>query len=805
MRMASWLLLPLPLPLLAKPALKSVTIAALAFLSIVGTSPYATVAASDAPSCGPSSRYVVAYYQTWKRQSLMNIDWSKISHVNVAHGIPTDSGDFVFDGEWFLPQLIRDARKEQTKVSVSIGGWTGSNRFSAIMRDTHKRAALIRSIGVFVEKHELDGVDIDWEYVGRQGSKCNKFSVTDDAANFLRFLRALRASFHARFPDSEKLISLAVRVQPFENSDGPMTDVSPFAEYVDFASILAFDINGSWSNTTGPNAPFEHQRNRGSPYSFVQSIEQWLGAKWPAEKLVAGVSFSGRSLTTRDVITAKDGASMYVPFDKDIPQGDAEDARWYDVCENTNSMSGVWQYKHLRDQGILKTTNSTGDEWVRMWDEKSSTPWLYNPQMRRFISYDDPESVTKKVEFVKTKNLKGMMAWALHADHNNELTDTLNRVGPLCRGPRSDSDEPKQSSSTADSNTSTSHWSPTPPFAFHPSTTSTMSASAASTSSGSGSGSGSTSNSNNNSDSAAKSEQAGSSTSPAATTSVASSSSLSSSAESATNDHLSSDSVQSSSESVSAESASSSASSTTGKVIMFDNVGAPYMMIDGTSTPIPSELAEKIMKVAEKTPSSSGNSASATGVTATGDLNGDTLASALTSPTDAASTSVTDDALPLGPIAIPVVDSATASNDKLNMHAQLSPALHPGPNRPLWTRESGLFDTINASSTKLSSQGLSDYAHDVHSTQLPLSLATPGGFAATFYLTLDPNSAQSASGQVSSTTVIPFAQMMESARNGAASPTHDNTLLSSDTSPQTPSLSASASASAATDASSASF
>ncbi|KAI8323569.1 endochitinase, partial [Martensiomyces pterosporus] len=376
-------------------------------------------------SCGPSSRYVVGYYPTWKRSSLMNVDMSKISHLQVAFGIPTDSGDFAFDGDWFLPNLVREARREMTKITVSIGGWTGSNRLSTIMRDTHKRAALIKSIGTFVEKYELDGIDFDWEYPGRQGSKCNKFYPAEDSGNLLRFLRALRASFHARFPDDQKLISLAVRVQPFDNEGGPMKDVSAFAEYVDFASIMAFDINGVWSNTTGPNAPLDHQRNRGLPYSLSQAVDEWLDAKWPADKLVAGVAFYGRSLTTHGVMTPKEGANMYAPFVKEVPQGDNEDAMWYDVCENVNSMSGVWHYKHLRDQGILKTANTTTDDWVRVWDEKTSTPWLYNPQTRRFISYDDPESLGKKVEYVRKKGLKGMMTWSLHGDYNGELINVL--------------------------------------------------------------------------------------------------------------------------------------------------------------------------------------------------------------------------------------------------------------------------------------------------------------------------------------------------------------------------------------------
>ncbi|KAJ1848402.1 hypothetical protein LPJ73_003990, partial [Coemansia sp. RSA 2703] len=429
-------------------ALRTVTIAALALAAVIH-------AESPPPSsCGPSSRYVVAYYPTWKRQSLMNVDWSAISHVHVAHAIPADSGDFTFDGEWFLPQLVRDAHAAQTKVSISLGGWTGSNRLSTIMRDTHKRATLIRALGAFVERYELDGIDIDWEYVGRQGAKCNKVAPAEDAANLLRFVRALRASLHARFPqDAEsgpKLVSLAVRVQPFDTPDGPMSDVSPFAEYVDYASLLAFDINGAWSNTTGPNAPLEHQKGRGAPYSLHQAVTQWLDAKWPAEKLVAGISYSGRSLTTQSVLTAKQNASMYTAFDREVPQGDPEDARWYDVCENTNMMSGVWQYRHLRDQGILQTHNVSSTEWVRVWDDRSSTPWLYNAQMRRFVSYDDPQSVALKVAYAKEMKLKGVMAWGLHGDYHGELAKEMANIGPLCRGPRSDKDAPV-SNSTATS------------------------------------------------------------------------------------------------------------------------------------------------------------------------------------------------------------------------------------------------------------------------------------------------------------------------------------------------------------------
>ncbi|KAJ2711529.1 hypothetical protein H4R19_003203 [Coemansia spiralis] len=546
--------------------------AALALL--VGLAPGAD--ADAAPStCGPSSRYVVAYYPSWKRQSLMNIDWAKISHLNVAFGIPTDTGEVTFDGEWFLPRLVKDAHKANAKVALSIGGWTGSNRFSTIMGDVHKRGALIKSIGALIEKHELDGVDIDWEYVGRQGSKCNK-STPDDAANFMRFLRALRAALSARFSGVEKLVSLAVRMQPFEDVGGPLKDVSPYAEYVDFASIQAFDINGPWSNTTGPSAPLEHQRNRGAPYSLKQAIDQWLDAKWPADKLVAGVSFHGHSMTTRDVLMAKDGSEMYVPFDSATPQGDDEDALWYDVCENVNSMSGVWQYKHLRNQGILKTANTTGDEWIRVWDEKSSTPWLYSPQIRRFISYDDPASIEKKVDMVRARGLKGIMAWSLHADYNGELLSAISHIGPLCRGPKTDADQPAPSSSSSEQTSSQSSWTPTAPFASLPSQSLASSSSASAESS-----------------TLAESPKSAEPTpAPAPAPAPAPESSSSSAAP-----------ESSSSSSAAPESSSSSGSSSSGagegRSILFDSLGSPYMMANGHSTAVPMDVAEKLMQIGE--------------------------------------------------------------------------------------------------------------------------------------------------------------------------------------------------------------
>jgi chitinase len=59
--------------------------------------------------------------------------------------------------------------------------------------------------------------------------------------------------------------------------------------------------------------------------------------------------------------------------------------------------------------------------YARFWDEKASVPYLYNAQKQIFVSYEDPQSIAAKCEFVLTRHLGGMMFW----DYSNDPSGTL--------------------------------------------------------------------------------------------------------------------------------------------------------------------------------------------------------------------------------------------------------------------------------------------------------------------------------------------------------------------------------------------
>ncbi|KAJ2555183.1 hypothetical protein EV175_002339 [Coemansia sp. RSA 1933] len=371
-----------------------------------------------------ASANIIGYYASWKQAQTVGVDFSKYTHINLAFGVPAQDGTISFDESLSLPTIISQIQGNNTKALVSLGGWSDSNYFTKLVSDTTTGNPFITNIVNFVDTNKLDGIDLDWEYPGRAGDGCNNPDLANDTPNYLIFLTNLRAAFTSKFGEGKKIISMAVRVQPFDVNGSPTNDVSGFAKVVDYINLMQYDINGAWNTETGPNAPLNFEQGKGLQASFVSAIDAWTGAGWPANQINGGLPFYGRATTALEDMT-KDPTNQYQSQSTTIPQGDEEDATWPDPCTGVSTFSGTWQWKHLRDQGVLTTPDTAASPWVRQWDSVSQTPWLFNTNTMMFLSYDDPTSLTTKVEYAKSKGLAGSMVWAMYMDYNGELLDTV--------------------------------------------------------------------------------------------------------------------------------------------------------------------------------------------------------------------------------------------------------------------------------------------------------------------------------------------------------------------------------------------
>jgi chitinase len=239
-------------------------------LSVAPSAP----AAPAAQTSGPLGDFkVVGYFPSW-HGSVDAIAWEHLTHVNYAFVLPTKAGAVVaFNGLRGLDQLVRAGHAHHVPVSIAVGGWNDGNdkAFEYVARRPALRATFVRNLIAFVKRHDLDGIDIDWEYP----------DAGESAQGYLALLRELRA----QLAPAGKLLTTAV-VGNGENAAGIPNEA--FAE-VDFVNIMAYDADEA---DPADSIKYVHH----SPYEFAEiCLRFWRQRGLPQKKAILGVPFYGKS------------------------------------------------------------------------------------------------------------------------------------------------------------------------------------------------------------------------------------------------------------------------------------------------------------------------------------------------------------------------------------------------------------------------------------------------------------------------------------------------------------------------------
>ena len=138
-------------------------------------------------------------------------------------------------------------------VLVSVGGWLWSGRFSDMAVTVQSRAIFISSVVDYVTLHQLDGLDIDWEFPGMPGFEPH-FRV-EDKQNYTLLLKELRSRFDTLEKDLHRPLYLTVATGA--GSDWlAHTEMNKVVKYVDTVNMMAYDYYEPDSDAiTGNHAP----------------------------------------------------------------------------------------------------------------------------------------------------------------------------------------------------------------------------------------------------------------------------------------------------------------------------------------------------------------------------------------------------------------------------------------------------------------------------------------------------------------------------------------------------------------------
>jgi chitinase len=358
----------------------------------------ACLAASAAAAEDSAARdfRVVAYVAGWSIPAEIHAE--KLTHINFAFAHIDEGGKVVFRDpaypEAVTSLLALRKRNPELRILVSVGGWMADGFSDAALTDA-SRKTFARSAVALLREHGLDGIDVDWEYPGQRAGGI-EFRA-EDKQNFTLLLKALREHLDAASATDDRhgrdryLLTIASADREYFDH----TEMDRLHVHLDWINIMSYDFFNSLTPTTGHHAGlYASEFAAPTDRNADKSVRQHLAAGIPSEKLVLGVAFYGRGFA--GVQAAHDG--RHQPYER---------------------YEGDHSYAELAEKWI----DQRG--FVRRWDARAKAPYLWNEATRTFVSYDDPESIRLKAEYVRENGLGGMMFWELSQDRDDELLDVI--------------------------------------------------------------------------------------------------------------------------------------------------------------------------------------------------------------------------------------------------------------------------------------------------------------------------------------------------------------------------------------------
>jgi chitinase len=319
---------------------------------------------------------IVLAYFTEYTETLPEV--TLLTHINYAHGRfknpKTGDGGIVITESSKAPLSKVVALKSvnpNLKVMLMIGGWGGhADGFSEMAKSDAKRTEFCNSVKSLLEKHKLDGVDIDWEYPTQSAdgeTGCDPM----DTQNFNLVLRELRETL-----GTGKIISFASK------SDAKYVDWKTAIKYLDYVNVMTYDMGAA---PNGHNSPL-HKSNRFTHRSWDEAIDAHVKAGVPKNRQVMGVPFYGKAEKNPN-----EGTKIF-----------EYSVKYYEIPDILNK--GTYKGKAL-----ARAVH-------RQWDATAMVPFLVDDAGKNVLSYDDPESVAAKGAYVKANGMLGAMFWEYRCD-----------------------------------------------------------------------------------------------------------------------------------------------------------------------------------------------------------------------------------------------------------------------------------------------------------------------------------------------------------------------------------------------------
>ncbi|MEM6380777.1 MAG: glycosyl hydrolase family 18 protein, partial [Bacteroidota bacterium] len=215
----------------------------------------------------------VGYFPTYRFELLNEMEFDRLTHLNIAFANPNAEGKLITDGVNIIP-VVQKAQEAGLEVYIALAG--GAARLSQWENwiKTENRSAFISGIMDYVLIHNLQGVDVDLEWG----------TVNQDYSGFVLELK-----------DSLDQYNLGMTAALPAIYRYPEVSDAALAAF-DWVNIMAYDLTGPWRpNDVGPH----------SPYSFAEdALDYWQRQGLEKERMTLGVPFYAYDFTDQSNVRA---------------------------------------------------------------------------------------------------------------------------------------------------------------------------------------------------------------------------------------------------------------------------------------------------------------------------------------------------------------------------------------------------------------------------------------------------------------------------------------------------------------------
>lgn len=327
-------------------------------------------------------KYILGYAMNHSFPTITEADVKKLTHLNLAFGL-------IKDGLLDMSQLtnidlLPTFRKwnPELKIVLSVGGW-GAGGFSTMAMTEEGRKAFAASCLEAVEQYGLDGIDIDWEY------PCDNSAGIDsdprDKENYTLLFEALREAI-----GPNRILSNAVGAGQYFVDGSEMDKVAAILDYV---QLMTYDMRSGFTKQAGHHAALGLSKGDTTNTSTRGIVEMFHDAGVPYEKMIVGAAFYCRHFTgvqnvNNGLLQPSESVGEYGPnFDGITPE-------------------------------FMQENNYT-----EYWDEDAEASYLWNGST--LVSFESPEAIRRKCNYVKEKGMLGIMYWEHGSDTTKQLLNVM--------------------------------------------------------------------------------------------------------------------------------------------------------------------------------------------------------------------------------------------------------------------------------------------------------------------------------------------------------------------------------------------